>query len=267
MVQTLNTVDRAKQALWKKSGLSHDANGYVEDRQTNFIPGVTAEMIKDDYHNGDGQEWSRKIRAIHSSAALAANTFGIWKKQPAELTLLNLSGFDTLEFEVKCPTGLGGKPPSLDVLIQSQDTVIGIESKLLEPLKLKKPQFAKSYTRENLPLCEDAWWSLLLRVHKWSPSHLDAVQLIKHYLGLRKKFADGKKVFLLCLFWMPLNAVEIREYDQHAKELKEFCTSVQDSGTAQFVAMDYLQLWNSWESNKLMAEHARLLMNRYCVKI
>jgi hypothetical protein len=263
----MNTVDRAKQALWMKSGLLHDANGYVEDRQMNFIPSVTTEMVKDDYDNGDGQEWSCKIRAIHSSAALAANTFGKWKNQPSDLSLLNMSGFDILKFEAKCPTGLGGTPPNLDVLLQSQDTVIGIESKLLEPLKQRKPHFSTSYTRNNLPLCEDAWWNLLLRVQKWPPSHLDAAQLIKHYLGLRKKLADGKKVFLLYLFWIPLNANKFTEYDQHTKELEEFRSSVQDVGAVQFVAMDYLQLWNSWESDKLIAEHARLLKNRYCVEI
>ena len=68
----MNTIDRAKQALWKQSGLPHDKQGYVTDPQANLVAGVTADMIKADYDNGRGQEWLSKIRALHSSSALAA---------------------------------------------------------------------------------------------------------------------------------------------------------------------------------------------------
>jgi len=241
----------------------------VADVQANLISCVTTDMIKGDYENGSGQEWQRKIRAIHSSAALAANAFGKWKTEPSQLTFRNVTGFDPPKLEAQCPTGLGGTPPNLDVLLQSEDTVFGIESKLLEPLTPKVPHFAASYSREKLPLCEDAWWNLLERVRgrAWRPSHLDAAQLIKHYLGLRKQFYHGKKVVLVYLFWKPLNAADIAEYTRHADELARFRTAVQESVAVQFVAMDYLQLWNSWEKDVKMAKHARLLKNRYCVEI
>ncbi|OPY86312.1 MAG: hypothetical protein A4E72_01701 [Syntrophus sp. PtaU1.Bin208] len=130
----MNTVSRAKDALWKKSGLAHNPKGYVEDPRLNLISGVTPEMIKTDYRGGSGQEWMAKIRAIHSSAALTANVFGRWKIAPDKLKLLGFSGFCSLKLEAKCRTGLGGTPPNLDVLLQSSNVIIGIESKLLEPL-------------------------------------------------------------------------------------------------------------------------------------
>ena len=68
------TVDRAKEALWRKSGLPHDADGYVANPERNLVSDVTPDMIKTDSDKGSGQEWRFKIRAIHSSAALAANT-------------------------------------------------------------------------------------------------------------------------------------------------------------------------------------------------
>jgi len=132
----MNTVNRAKRALWKKSGLPHDPKGYVEDARLILVSGVTPEMIKTDYCDGSGQEWLAKIRAIHSSAALVANTFGRWKTDLGKLKLLGLSGFQALKLEAKCSTGLRGTPPNLDVLLQSSDGVIGIESKLLEPLTI-----------------------------------------------------------------------------------------------------------------------------------
>jgi hypothetical protein len=127
----MKMIEQAKAALWGKSGLSHDARGYVAVARLNLVAGVTPEMIEADYCHGSGQEWLSKIRAIHSSAALTANTFARWKTEVAKLKILGLSGFEKLELEAKCPTGFGGTHPNLDVLLQSKDIVIGIESKLL----------------------------------------------------------------------------------------------------------------------------------------
>lgn len=263
----MNTIDQAKQALWKKSGIPHDRRGYVTDPQANLVEGVTPDIIKGDYDVGSGKEWRSKIRAIHSSAALAANTFGRWKTEPSRLTFAGASRFAPPKLEAKCPTGLRGTPPNLDVLLKSTDTVIGIESKLLEPLRPTVPKFSASYARDRLPLCEDAWWSLLERVRQWPESHLDAAQLIKHYLGLRKQFPNGKRVLLVYLFWKPLNAAKFAEYSRHAEDLDKFHRAVRTSDSVRFMSFDYLQLWDAWEKDKNMAEHARNLKSRYCVEI
>ena len=263
----MNTVDRAKDALWKKSGLAHNPKGYVEDPRLNLVSGVTTEMIKTDYCSGSGQEWMAKIRAIHSSAALAANAFGRWKNDPDKLNLLGFSGFCSLKLEAKCRTGLGGTPPNLDVLLQSPNVIIGIESKLLEPLTLTKPHFSLSYSRARLPRCEEPWWNLLEQLRHWPPSHFDAAQLVKHYLGLRKQFPFGKKVVLLYLFWKPLNAANIAEYLRHAEEIEQFRNAISEGGNVQFIAMDYLQLWESWSEDSELSKHANLLKQRYSVEI
>jgi hypothetical protein len=263
----MNLVNRAKEALWRKSGLPHDANGYAANAESNLVSGVTPDMIKADYGEGSGQEWRFKIRAIHSSAALAANTFGRWKSEPSRLTFAESAGFAPPKLEAQCPTGLRGTPPNLDVLLASADAVIGIESKLLEPLTPTVPKFSASYSKDRLPLCEGIWWSLLERVRQWPASHLDAAQLIKHYLGLRNNFADRKRVLLVYLYWKPLNASKFAEYSRHAEDLDKFRKAVQGSQTVRFVAMDYLELWDTWERDNHMAEHARNLKNRYCVEI
>lgn len=263
----MTIVDRAKQALWKKSGLDPDRKGYVTDIEMNLLPGVTREMIEEDYEGGSGHELSGKFCAIHSSSALTANTFGRWKTNTHLLTFAGHTGFDKLELEAQCPTGLGGTPPNLDVLLKSTDTVIGIESKLLEPLKLTVPKFSASYSRERLPLCDDIWWSLLEQVRQSPASHLDAAQLIKHYLGLRKTFQKYKNVLLVYLFWKPLNADVFEEYARHAEDLEKFRSAVQHSERIRFMSLDYLQLWDVWEKDRNMAEHAKLLKARYCVEI
>ncbi len=266
----MNTVDRAKHALWKKSGLPPDPDGpegYVRHAWENLVRGVTPEMIQADYCGGSGQEWLVKIRAIHSSAALTANTFGRWKTDSTKLKFLGLSGFRPPRLEAQCKTGLRGTPPNLDVLLRSPDTVIGIESKLLEPLTPTKAHFSRSYSRGRLPLCEEPWWNLLEKVRDGPPAHLDAAQLIKHYLGLRKQFLTCKKVFLVYLFWKPLNAASIGEYAQHAEDLVIFQNAVSKSSAVQFIPLDYLKLWDSWSEDHDLAEHASLLRQRYCVEI
>ncbi len=265
----MTIVDRAKKALWEKSGLKYKPKekGYLANPEMNLLTCIKPDLIKEDYLKGGGHEWKEKFRAIHSSAALTANTFGRWKIDPSRLTFCGYTGFDKPELEAKCPTGLGGTPPHLDVLLTSTDTVIGIESKLLEPLTMTKPKFSDSYSKERLPLCEDAWWKLLERVRQWPSSHLDAAQLIKHYLGLRHRYRNVNNVLLVYLYWKPLNADAFEEYKRHAQDLKEFQLAIKHSSKVQFKAMDYLELWNEWEKDGNMAEHAKLLKNRYCVEI
>lgn len=263
----MKLVDRAKQALWNKSGLPHDRRGYVTNVERNLVSGVTSEMIEKDYLKGSGHEWERKFLAIHSSSALVANTFGRWKTEPSRLTFADCTGFDKLELEAQCPTGLGGTPPNLDILLKSTDTVIGIESKLLEPLTPTQPKFSNSYSRDRLPLCEDAWWSLLERVRQSPASHLDAAQLIKHYLGLRNKFPSLTNVLLVYVFWKPLNADKFDEYSRHAEDLEKFQRALHHSETVRFMSLDYLHLWDTWENDRNMAQHAKLLKDRYCVEI
>lgn len=263
----MNTTKRAKSAIWCQSGLYHDLNGYLDDAAANLLPGVIPELIQDDFCQGSGQEWLGKIRAIHSSSALAANSFGCWRKDQLNLVLLDYAEFQSLSFEAHCPTGLGGTPPNLDVLIKSSDVAIGIESKLLEPLSLKTPRFSASYSRDRLPFCEDAWWKLLQNLRCDRPSHLDAAQLVKHYLGLRKQFQDGRDLVLLYLFWKPLNADQFPEYAEHADDLMKFQEAVAVAPAVRFVAIDYLSLWHEWERHEGMAQHAKRLQARYAVEI
>lgn len=184
--------------------MPHDDKGYVDDASLNLVSGVTPEMIADDYLEGSGREWSEKFKAIHSSAALAANTFGRWKSDPSKLKIWDMSGFTELKLEAQCRTGLRGTPPNLDALVQSPDAVIGIESKLLEPLKRTKPHFSPSDSRNRLPQCEECWWNPLEQLRdSQEEAYLDAAQLVKHYLGLRKQFSGSRKIFLVYLFAAP----------------------------------------------------------------
>ncbi|MBW3579255.1 MAG: hypothetical protein KY462_16280, partial [Actinobacteria bacterium] len=98
--------------------------------------------------------------------------------------------------------------------------------------------------------------------------HLDAAQLLKHYLGVRSQFPD-RRVTLAYLYWEPINAPEIAACSIHAAELAEFEQNVKDP-TVRFLAMSYRHLWDDWGSADRPAwlrQHADALRRRYEITI
>jgi hypothetical protein len=72
----LNTVTRAKAALLRNFKGEADNLGYTTSLQANLVPDVALDSIESDLRRGDGDELKTKFRAVHSSAALAVNSFG-----------------------------------------------------------------------------------------------------------------------------------------------------------------------------------------------
>ena len=265
---------RAKKALWEqfnKCSQYRHTNGYLESPEQNLVTGIgqsNLESIKKDYCQGSGSEWNTKIRAVHSSSALVANTFGRWKSDPSKLIIQGMSGFREPALEKKCPTGLGGTPPNLDVVLESESTIVGIESKLLEPLSSKRPEFSESYSKTKLPYCEDQWWQLLEMARGASNSfkYFDVAQIIKHYLGLRHSYSDGRNVHLIYIYWQPVNMANFTEYKMHSDEIEKATRVVQGSAV-NFISMTYEDLWNSWKGDEELNRHAEILRYRYSIEI
>ncbi len=154
------------------------------------------------------------------------NTFAPFKAHPDALTLAGISGFTRPpKFEGKCPNGLfeaNGEPsrsPNLDLLAFAGDTVVAVESKFLEPLSKKKQELSPKYVAPFLgtdgtgPVAEPEWSEMYTRVARMAAypkedlpyTHLDAAQLVKHYLGLKVSYPQQKRV-LVYLYWEPTNA-------------------------------------------------------------
>jgi hypothetical protein len=269
-----DTVQRAKEALWGRyhelnPHIFVDSKGYIKNSKENLLQPEWMEFIKADYEEGGGKELEQKFRAVHSSAALAANHFARFKQEPGQLVILGQSGFNCVVLEKKLPTGLRGIPPNLDVFFENRDSCIAIESKLLETLSLKPPHFSSSYNKERLPHCEPQWWNFIELARNAQEAYLDTAQLVKHYLGLiyhLKKNKIDKKPILLYLYWNPTNASEIEEYQKHDQKVKEFKDMVTGS-SVEFISMSYPELWEVWSKEPSLADHAKKLMERYHVRI
>jgi hypothetical protein len=272
----IDTVQRAKQALWDSyhdlnPDIPVDAKGYLgaSDKNRNLLQFEWMELIRGDYEKGGGKELEWKFRAVHSSAALAANHFARFKQEPGQLVILGQGGFNCVVLEKKLPTGLRGIPPNLDVFVENRDCCIAIESKLLETLSLKKPHFSPSYRKDRLPYCEPQWWKFIESAPNAVEGYLGTAQLVKHYLGLiyhLKKNKIDKKPILLYLYWNPTNASEIEEYQKHDQEVKKFKDMVTGS-SVEFISMSYPELWEAWSKEPSLADHAKKLIERYFVRI
>lgn len=264
--------DLVKTHLRQASGIPSDVNGYVSRLADNLLPGVRLDHFESDLGQGGGHELNKKFLALHSSAALAINTFAPFKDTPSSLSILRKQGFGPPVFERQLPTGLRGTPPNIDVYLQSDEEVIAIESKFLEYCTPKLANYSDSYSKDTLPLVEDCWWRVLEESKAAGLKYLDVAQLVKHYLGLIRLADRGKEgekekeITLLYLFWEPTNADEIEECRSHRQEIEDLTFKVTDS-TIKFRALSYPELWRQWESVSEIAGHVANLRARYSLTL
>jgi hypothetical protein len=266
---------RAAGARLRESNLSlvfaEKPDGYLADWKHNVIAGVAIDHIEQDLRRGSGCELddlglgAAKFCAPHSSAALAVNTFGPFRRAPANLVLAGLCSFDTVEFEYPCPNGLQGTRPHFDVYARTAYSVIGVESKFLEPLDCPPAEFSPQYAAV-MNTAEVPWARMYRRLCDDSLTyrHLDAAQLVKHYVGLAHGFPRMNRT-LFYLYWEPANAADLAPYRDFRREITDFALAVSGCET-RFVAKSYRAQLQEWQHNRAhidLGAHVERLMQRY----
>jgi hypothetical protein len=183
-----------------------------------FLPGLPQDLIRACYAAAPGNETeSGKFSSPVSSAALAANAFGLFLVSPGDFP--PPPGGETwgwpasavrLETELRFPWR-GGCHPWVYVLVETSTALIGIESKRYEP-----------FSREPDVSFSDAYWRPVwgnamagyervrdnLRDNHALFTRLDAAQLVKHAFGLRtrvhrKEQWRGKRPVLVYVYAEP----------------------------------------------------------------
>jgi hypothetical protein len=259
---------------------THD--GYLENWHDNLIEGVTPLDFEADLLQASGNELTdqpgmpAKFRAAFSSSALAVNSFGPFRRHPDQLLIDGISGFTETRFEYPCPNGLMGTNPHFDFWGISPQTVLAVESKFLETLSPHRAEFSPQYLRpflgaETAAAIVEKPWSAMFSALRDDPgiyTHLDAAQLVKHYLGLMHSFPERQRV-IAYVFWEPTNASGSYEFVAHRKEVADFSSRVSRCDT-RFVAMSYRDLRSEWQDNSIwpgMPEHLARLRARYSFAI
>jgi hypothetical protein len=237
---------KVRQRAWAlRAGLKTDARGYCACDDDNVFGGLSA-GARTDFEQGDGDELGGKIRALHSSSALACNWFDYWRGRdlsPLTRAFGVAAPFTSLSLEQKLHTGLGGIGPNLDVLLTCADgTLFGIESKFTEPYKssrlktfLKRRYLIEGrhlWTERGLPGCQTVADALGRGKHEFAV--LDVAQLLKHMLGL----AHTAKPWKLCCLWFDVPGTTST---RHHEELDRFTGKIGDDAL-RFVALTYQEL-------------------------
>ena len=260
------------------SGVAVTASGYTERFDDALLAEFSEQVkaaIRADLSGKGGSELvvlgkaAPKFQAAHSSACLAANVFGPWLVVEQALPLGAESFCGETHLEVECPTGLRGTPPTLDCLVAGRH-VLAVESKCTETFEAHEAVFRDVYDEVVTSLAHPTWRMEYERLVEDPRRYrfLDAAQLIKHYLGLRRQFPD-RPVTLAYLFWEPINARDIATCIVHSAELAEFAGRVGDP-RVRFVGVSYRALWSDWAQSDRppwLRDHVTSLRRRYDVAI
>ena len=243
---------------------------YADTLTANLLYHRMSPETRDDLAAGAGRELDQKSRAPHSSSVLVVNTFEPWRTDCGQLQLAGVQSFKKVAFEQKCPTGLPGTPPHLDLIAETTNAVVAVESKCLEylnPNVAKLSDFAPSYKTLANEYGKRSWFRYVV---EGAPSfrHLDIAQLVKHWLGLCRVYPD-RAVTLLYTYWEPENWRQVPECRRHRCEIQSFADQVAGD-VVSFDAISYHELWAHWErlpAPPWVADHVARLRQRYAVAI
>lgn len=230
-----------------------EARGYTTTIDAN-LRACLSDAARRELGAGKGQELGTpdrpgKIAAPWSSTALVVNVFDFWRDrdlQPLATALGTSRPFTGLQQEAKFSTGFGNTPAHLDVVLDGE-RLLAIESKFLESFEAGdsgksykdfKPVYLDDRTRER-------WFGMNRlralaqsivdghRLFRW----LDAPQLMKHALGLRR---SGRPFELLLLWHRPREAA--RQAAEKERELAVLQEAMIADGV-DFRALTYREMF------------------------
>lgn len=284
MPSALTTILR-KQHAW---AVQHSVNidrGCTRALRENLFQELH-EATQREFEAGTGDETGRsetgnkraKMLSLRSSSVLVANVFDYWRgRELAPLaSALGASGeYERIQFEQPFDHGLSTGKPHLDVVLFAAGggQPFAIESKFTEPYSVSKdartaPIAAKYFSNNakrwkdaGLPHCQALAESLGKTVYF---HHLDAVQLLKHLLGLANDPAGHsmshvgweRRVTLLYL-WFDTGCNEARS---HRLEVAAFAELVDRH--VDFRSMTYQELFDRL-SGKVEPTYEKYLEARY----
>jgi hypothetical protein len=256
------------QLLWARgAGRTADPRGYLETVEANLWRPM-CDQSRASFESGSGSELKRKMRALHSSSALAVNFFEYWITAdcaPLVEALSLGSPIQSISFEAQHHTGLEGNPPNLDVCIPlASGHTVAIESKFCEWLGRKssnkeyfKPKYfadrSQLWAVRGLQRCQQL--AADMRQKREHFTYLDAPQLLKHALGLATQQGQRFDLYYLYFEWRG------PESAKHRAEIERFSERV---GTElRFRSFTYQELFHQLQGRLVEPSYINYLRERY----
>lgn len=229
-------------ALRRRIGEEHfDRNGRLKSWTRALVPGVDSSLLPPGVQ-GTG---SARLREPESPMVIALNSFVNWRATPAQLRLAGEGPFSVVRFDARCPTGIRGTPPLLD-LIAAGDAVVAVASRGIDYLQRRQGKLADAYDGVRPKGGLDPWIALLQRLRAGGSDYryVDAPAVLKYALGLGQTF-PGRPIKLVYLYWEPADAERYEPFRAHRAELRRLADEVAGS-TVSLVAQSFDALWSEW---------------------
>lgn len=241
-----------------------------------FLPDLPTDLILAALGKAPGNELkSGKFDSPDSSSALVANGFG-WFLDRANMMPMLPGGLGqaknvTLEAEIRFPWA-GGKHPWLDVVIETDRYLVGVESVRYEPFRPAKANgFSENFDRKVWGEKMEGY-TRIRRTHANGARRftcLDDVQLVKDAYGLRTEGQRRRlRPVLLYLYAEPTTFANGRAVDPdkiaaHRADIQLFGESVEGDEVA-FLAVSWADMLTLWGRGKMpLAHHAARVMERF----
>ena len=219
-----NLLLRRQRSWARRAGKSIDAAGYLPTVNDNLRQPLSAIALADfrargsaEFHDADPNSAGRhraRMRAVHSSTALAVNVFDFWNSvdlAPLAEALGLWAPIRSIGFEPHLPFGLAGNPANPDILLELESGgLVAIECKFSEwlvPRRERAGPFNDRYfppgravwREAGLPACQELADDLQSGREYFR--YLDVRQLLKHALGLQAERAERFSLFYLYFDW------------------------------------------------------------------
>jgi hypothetical protein len=209
---------------------------------------LIADVDESPLPTGPGRLEAVRLRQAHGAAALVLNSFGRWRQHPHLLPLAGESGFRELRFDARCPTGLRGTPPLLELIAGHDGVIVAVTARCAEYLSTRPRKLTSAYAQLRPPASLSPWFDLLPSLRADPPffRYVDAAGLLKLAVGLGRTFPD-RPAKLVYLFWEPTNAQAFPAFAEHRAELACLTARVAASSVV-LVAQSFEDLWSEWQA-------------------
>ncbi|MGB8813650.1 MAG: hypothetical protein WCC57_10725 [Paracoccaceae bacterium] len=248
-----------------------------EDMMPEFLPDLPVGLIQECIARAPGNEIKHgKFDSPESSAALVANAFGWFLERPQLLPTFPGFGGNapysvTLEAEMRFPWE-GGRHPWLDVGIETDSLMIGVEAKRYEPFRpAKATTFPEANSRPVWGTRMGRYTGLARDIETGAQVFgcLNAIELIKDACAIRTRaLKRAKQPVLVYLYAEPTvwaasgKPVDAARIAQHRDEIDRF---------GQIVTGDHVEflplLWSDvvarWSMVPALRAHASAVAQRF----
>lgn len=212
----------------------------------------------------------RRLAQPDTGPSLALNSFLPWLDHVDQLRLGGESNFNEVHFDTRCPTGVRGTPPQLELIALGPDSIAAVTARSTEYLQRRRARLAAAYDDLEVPQSLGAWHGVLrnLQTKPGSDRYVDSATLLKFAIGLARTF-PRHRIALVYLFLEPTDAADLAPFAAHRAEVRSLVE--RSRGTAvQLHAMSFGELWDDWTqpgNPEPVRQAAARLKRRYSVTL